>query len=110
VLRRPLALAAVACLAGIGLAGCASPHDSTGRVTVSLSQDAAPGQRYLVKVKDFQGQTVEHERLSAGQTSEFAGVPLGKVTASVSGWCKVHGTLSTGEVLHFTLGPSGCSS
>jgi hypothetical protein len=96
--------------AGLGLAGCTAPHDSTGRVTVSIDSDAASGQRYLVTVRDSQGQKVESERLSSGQSSAFAGVPLGRVTIRVAGWCTLHATVTDGTPVAAHLGPSGCSA
>jgi hypothetical protein len=110
VLRRTLTASALVLAAGIGLAGCAAPHDSTGRVTVTIDSDAATGQRYLVKVKDAQGQTVESERLASGQSSAFAGVPLGPITIRVAGWCTLHATVVDGTPVSATLGPSGCSA
>lgn len=101
---RPLALAAGLAVA---LTGC-SVHDSTGRVSVVVSTDAATGHRYDVEVLDASGQLVEHETMVPGQSSDFAGVPLGRITVRAGGLCRVHATLHVDEVVHATLGPGTC--
>jgi hypothetical protein len=110
VLRRTLIASVLVLAAGVGLTACTAPHDSTGRVTVTIDSDAAAGQRYLVTVKDAQGQTVESERLASGQSSAFAGVPLGWITIRVAGWCTLHAKVVDGTAVSATLGPSGCST
>jgi hypothetical protein len=107
VIRRLVPAAAVLVAAGLLLTGCAV-HDSTGRVSVSLSSDAAQGERYTVKVYDEQRQMVEHQSMLAGQTADFAGVPLGKVTVRAAGLCAVHTTVAYDAVATVKLGTSGC--
>ncbi|KQO61468.1 hypothetical protein ASF23_13490 [Curtobacterium sp. Leaf261] len=93
--------------AGLALTGCAV-HDSTGRVSVSLSADAAKGHHYTVKVFDAQRQLVEHQSMLAGQTADFAGVPLGKVTVRASGLCAARTTVAYDAVASVKLGTAGC--
>jgi hypothetical protein len=104
-LLRPLAVTAVLLVA---LTGCAV-HDSTGRVSVQVSSDAAQGHRYTVQVLDADGQLVEHQTMLAGQSSDFAGVPLGQVTIRAAGLCSLHTTLAVDEVVHARLGTTHCT-
>jgi hypothetical protein len=107
VLRRSLSIAAIALVVGTALTGCAV-HDSTGRITVTLSSDAAAGHHYTVKVFDAQRQLVEHQSMLAGQTADFAGVPLGKVTVRAAGLCAVHTSVSYDTVAQVRLATTGC--
>lgn len=107
MLRRSSSIAAIAVVAGVTLTGCAV-HDSTGRVTVTLSSDAAAGHHYTVKVFDEQHQLVEHQSMLAGQTADFAGVPLGKVTVRASGLCAVHTSVAYDAVAQVRLATTGC--
>lgn len=107
MIRRLAPAAAVLVVAGLALTGCAV-HDSTGRVSVSLSADAAEGHHYTVKVYDEQRQLVEHQSMLAGQTADFAGVPLGRVTVRAAGLCAVHTTVGYEAVASVKLGTSGC--
>ncbi|PZF58058.1 hypothetical protein DEI81_15065 [Curtobacterium sp. MCBD17_013] len=105
----PRVLCSIALAAGLvtGLAGC-SVHDSTGRVSVDVSTDAAQGHRYNVQVLDADGQLVEHQSMLPGQSSDFAGVPLGRITVRASGLCTLRTTLHVDEVVHVRLGTGDC--
>ncbi|MFZ7086741.1 hypothetical protein [Curtobacterium sp. RRHDQ10] len=105
--RRSLSLTAIVLVAGTALTGCAV-HDSTGRITVALSTDAAADHHYLVEVFDAQHQMVEHQSMLGGQTADFAGVPLGAVTVRAKGLCAVHSTVSYDAVAHVRLATTGC--
>jgi hypothetical protein len=107
VLRRSLTVSAVVLAAGLALGGCAT-HDSTGRLSVTLSSDAASGRNYSVRVYDTQGQRVEQQYLFAGKKVTFAGVPLGKVTVRATGFCPVKTTVSYSSTASVDLSV-GCS-
>jgi hypothetical protein len=107
VLRRTLTAAALVLAAGVALTGCAV-HDSTGRLTVHLSADAAAGRNYSVRVYDAQAQRVEQQYVFAGQSITFAGVPLGKVTVRATGYCPERTTVGYKSAASVTLSTAGC--
>jgi len=98
-----LVLAAASVLA---LAGCASP-DSTGRVSVTVSTNAAD-HPYEVRVFASTGKLSEHQRVFPGGTADFAGVPLGEVTVRAGDLCPQRTTVTTGAPAEVTLTTTGC--
>lgn len=90
----------------LALAGCGA-HDSTGQVSVTVSANAAD-HPYEVKVYASTGKLSEHQRVFAGGTANFAGVPLGAVTIRASGLCPQHAKVTNDEVASVTLVTTGC--
>jgi hypothetical protein len=106
VFRRVSSVVVLGLAAGLALTGCGA-HDSTGRISVSVSSDAAD-HPYEVRVYTEAGQLAEHQRVFPGGTADFAGVPLGKVTVRASQLCPQHTTVAGGTVTRVTLSSSGC--
>ena len=98
-----LALTAAAVLA---LTGCGE-HDSTGQVSVTVSENAAD-HPYEVKVFASTGKLSEHQRVFPGGTASFAGVPLGRVTVRATDLCPQRTTVTNGSVATVTLTTTGC--
>jgi hypothetical protein len=103
---RPLLAAGIVVAAAVGLTGCGA-HDSTGRISVSISADAAE-RPYEVKVFDATHQLVEHQRVFPGGSADFAGVPLGKVTVRAGDLCPVKATVTFDAVATAKLAPGAC--
>lgn len=103
---RPVLAAGVVLAAAVGLTGCGA-HDSTGRISVSVSSDAAD-RPYEVKVFDASHQLVEHQRVFPGGTADFAGVPLGMVTVRAGDLCPVKATVTFDAVASAKLAPGTC--
>lgn len=92
--------------AALTLAGCGA-HDSTGQITVTVSENAAQ-HPYEVEVFAATGGLAEHQRVFPGGTAAFAGVPLGEVTVRAADLCTQHATVSNGSVATVTLTTTGC--
>ncbi|RPE85286.1 hypothetical protein EDF28_1232 [Curtobacterium sp. PhB137] len=106
VSRRVLSAVALAAAALVTLAGCGA-HDSTGQVSVTVSDNAAD-HPYEVKVFASTGKLSEHQRVFPGGTADFAGVPLGKVTVRAGSLCPQTTTVTNDAVATVTLTTTGC--
>lgn len=106
MLHRALPLLAVGVAAALTLTGCTA-HDSTGRISVTVSPNAAD-HPYEVKVFTAEGQLSEHQRVFPGGTADFAGVPLGDVTVRAADLCPAKATVAGDHVAAVTLSTTGC--
>ena len=106
VLRRVLPLSALGLVAALTLTGCGA-HDSTGQVSVHISDNAAD-HAYQVEVLLPSGELAEHQRLYPGDAADFAGVPLGDVTVRADDLCPQRATVSADRVATVTLTIVGC--
>jgi hypothetical protein len=106
VFRRPATALVVGLAAALVLTGCGA-QDSTGRISVTVSSNEAE-HAYLVEVLVPNGRTAAHQRAFPGDTLEFAGVAVGKVTVRADDLCTTSATIASGEVTDVTLSSAGC--
>lgn len=105
-MSRPIAALVVGLAAALVLTGCGA-QDSTGRISVTVSPNEAE-HAYLVEVLVPTGRTAAHQRAFPGDTLEFAGVAVGKVTVRADDLCSQSATIESGQVTDVTLSSTGC--
>ncbi|MFJ3384323.1 MULTISPECIES: hypothetical protein [unclassified Curtobacterium] len=106
MLRRLPAVLVLGLAAGLVLTGCGA-RDSTGRISVTVSANEAE-HGYLVEVLVPNGRAAAHQKAFPGDTLNFAGIAVGKVTVRADGLCSTTADIASGEVTDVTLTSSGC--
>lgn len=104
--RRAASVLVVGVVAALVLTGCKA-EDSTGRIAVTVAPNEAE-QSYFVEVLVPNGRTAAHQKAFPGDTLEFAGVAVGKVTVRADGLCTQSTTIISGQVVDVTLSSIGC--
>lgn len=104
--RRSATVLVVGLAAALTLSGCGA-QDSTGRITVTVSQNEAEHQ-YRVEVLVPNGRTAAQQRAFPGDTLRFAGIAVGKVTVRANDLCTQTAMIESGKVTDVTLSSIGC--
>lgn len=106
VLHRVLPALALVGAAAVVLTGCGA-QNPTGQVSVTVSPNAAD-HAYQVKVYLPNGEPSARQQVYPGDTADFAGVPLGKVTVRAGDLCAERATVEADRVARVTLTTVGC--
>ncbi|WIB27066.1 hypothetical protein [Curtobacterium sp. MCSS17_015] len=107
MLRRVVPVFALGCGIVVALTGCGGVENPTGRVSVTVSPDAAD-RPYRVQVVLPNGEPSARQQVYPGDTADFAGIPLGDVTVRAGDLCSGRTTVVADQVARVTLTATGC--
>jgi hypothetical protein len=106
VIRRSATVLVVGLAAALTLSGCGA-QDSTGRITVTVSQNEAEHQ-YRVEVLVPNGRTAAQQRAFPGDTLRFAGIAVCVQRSFARTVTLPTAMIESGKVTDVTLSSIGC--